>query len=474
MRKIWVVMRLYKHALEVKLENVLRYCNFHRAKMKRSLQWSMRFLLLVGLLCAVFGFLILTVTFLMEPRVKRPQIVAQRIRLPIVYVEKEEEPSVPGLVGKKEREEKPLEGDAPNEGKPMVSKSPKPSTMILKRGLVEKVVLTGRIEEDEKTQAGIRGYKDMVFRQEFLVKDIKIAEKIPERISMREERTTSEIQEKSVKGISQSHVILPDRVKLQRERGAIEAIPTRISEREEKSIGFSYNEEMAEGKRAERVEEKTARRDMVGDEKAISPIEASSPFIKCETGITAQKPVPEFGQLKHTKDLKDPNTLSEYDASNDLSDESISVARPPIWSGSSIEGEDRNVQSKLPTPIATDEEVRQFLVYYRERYSQMDRDGFLLFFSSRAVQNGKNGFNGIKKIYSDFFDQSEQLRYHLEDTRIDIYQNFVEVRGRYEVDQILKKRGEKKVWRGDIRWILVRENGAVKIRYLDYRPQKSP
>ena len=85
----------------------------------------------------------------------------------------------------------------------------------------------------------------------------------------------------------------------------------------------------------------------------------------------------------------------------------------------------------------------------------------------------KDGFDGIKKIYSDFFDQSQELWYHMEDMKVDIYQNAVEARGRYEVNRILKKRGKKEVSRGDIRWILVRENGALRIRFLDFRPQKS-
>ena len=62
----------------------------------------------------------------------------------------------------------------------------------------------------------------------------------------------------------------------------------------------------------------------------------------------------------------------------------------------------------------------------------------------------------------------------MEDTRISIFQNAVRVKSRYKVDQILKKGRKKKVWKGDIRWILVRENGALKIRYLDYKEQKSP
>ena len=95
-------------------------------------------------------------------------------------------------------------------------------------------------------------------------------------------------------------------------------------------------------------------------------------------------------------------------------------------------------------------------------------------FSPRAVQNGRDGFDEIEKIYSHFFDQSKELRYHMEDTRIEIFQNAVQVRARYEIDQIMKKRGRKKAWRGESRWILVKEDGALKIRFLDYKPYKSP
>jgi hypothetical protein len=53
----------------------------------------------------------------------------------------------------------------------------------------------------------------------------------------------------------------------------------------------------------------------------------------------------------------------------------------------------------------------------------------------------------------------------------------VEVHGRYTVVQIGKKGGKKggkkRVWKGDIYWVLVRENGALKVRFLDFRPQKS-
>ena len=124
--------------------------------------------------------------------------------------------------------------------------------------------------------------------------------------------------------------------------------------------------------------------------------------------------------------------------------------------------------------IATEEEVRQFFANYTERYTQKDLDGFLSLFSSRAVLNRQDGLERIRKIYTDFFNQSQEIRYYVENISIEIYQNGVEVKARYELVQLLKKSGEKKVWRGDIRWVLVKEDGALKILSLDYQHQKSP
>jgi hypothetical protein len=53
------------------------------------------------------------------------------------------------------------------------------------------------------------------------------------------------------------------------------------------------------------------------------------------------------------------------------------------------------------------------------------------------------------------------------------WENGVSVEARYKVDQLLKKSGKKTVWKGDIRWILVGENEALRILYLDFKHQKS-
>ena len=124
--------------------------------------------------------------------------------------------------------------------------------------------------------------------------------------------------------------------------------------------------------------------------------------------------------------------------------------------------------------LANEEEVKQFFSSYIDQYYRKDIDGFLSFFSSQAVQNQKDGLKEIRSIYTKFFDQSQELRYRVEGMKVEIYQNAVEVKARFRVNQTLKKRGEKKSWTGTIRWVLVKEDGALKIISLNYQNQKSP
>jgi curved DNA-binding protein CbpA len=128
-------------------------------------------------------------------------------------------------------------------------------------------------------------------------------------------------------------------------------------------------------------------------------------------------------------------------------------------------------QFKPPSFLATEDEVKKFFDNYIERYNRMDIEGFLSLFSPKAIQNQKDRLEGIRKIYIDFFNQGEKVRYRIQDMKIEIYQNALEVKGRYEIVQILKTGGGERVWRGNIRWVLGKENGALKILSLDYQYQ---
>jgi hypothetical protein len=137
----------------------------------------------------------------------------------------------------------------------------------------------------------------------------------------------------------------------------------------------------------------------------------------------------------------------------------------------------RDLSTPQPSPsrlIATDQEVGQFLDSYIERYTKKDIDGFLWLFSLKPVQNQKDGLPGIREIYRNFFDQTQTLRCRFEDRRVEIYDNAVEIKARYEVEQITKLSGERKFLRGSIRWVLIKEDGIFKILSLDYKHQKTP
>jgi hypothetical protein len=128
-------------------------------------------------------------------------------------------------------------------------------------------------------------------------------------------------------------------------------------------------------------------------------------------------------------------------------------------------------QASLRPLIATDQEVKQFFTTYIDRYTRKDIEGFLSLFSPKAIQNQKDGLPGIREIYSNFFDQSQTLRYRMEGRKVEIYDNAVEVKARYEIEKVMKRSREIKVWKGQGRWVLIKENGALKILSLDYQHQ---
>jgi cell division septation protein DedD len=115
---------------------------------------SRRSLIFVALLCFGLGILVLAVFYVMKPEVKKPQIVAKRMKRPIPPIEREEGPAIPGAVGKKGEEEKPLEGGIPEVEKPSVPKLPETPLVSREREAAKKVVIIGGTEppkaEEEK------------------------------------------------------------------------------------------------------------------------------------------------------------------------------------------------------------------------------------------------------------------------------------------------------------------------------------
>jgi ketosteroid isomerase-like protein len=132
------------------------------------------------------------------------------------------------------------------------------------------------------------------------------------------------------------------------------------------------------------------------------------------------------------------------------------------------------LSASKPSLMATEQEVRGFFDQYVERYNKMDTDRFLWLFSLKAKQNQRDGLPEIRTIYSDYFNQMISLQNSIEDMKIEIYQNAAEVKARYVVAQVLKKGGEKRVLKGSARWVLIKEDGTLKIFSIDYKHGKTP
>ena len=128
----------------------------------------------------------------------------------------------------------------------------------------------------------------------------------------------------------------------------------------------------------------------------------------------------------------------------------------------------------LPPLMATEQEVRGFFSQYIERYNKRELEEFLSLFSLRARQNQQDLLPEIRTIYTGLFNRSQSLQLSVEDMKIEIYHNAVEVRARYAVAQELKKGGEKRVLKGSARWVLIKEGGMLKILSIDYKHEKTP
>jgi hypothetical protein len=126
-----------------------------------------------------------------------------------------------------------------------------------------------------------------------------------------------------------------------------------------------------------------------------------------------------------------------------------------------------------PPPLAQEEEVIQFLTRYVNQYVGRNTDGLLSFFSSKAVQNQKFDYNAIKRMYAKFFEESQRLSYKVNPQAIDISPREAKVRATYLLEQETKG-GEVRLWRGNIEWTLIREQGVLKVRTLQYQHTQKP
>ncbi|MGZ6203064.1 MAG: hypothetical protein ACXWM6_16280 [Thermodesulfobacteriota bacterium] len=116
---------------------------------------------------------------------------------------------------------------------------------------------------------------------------------------------------------------------------------------------------------------------------------------------------------------------------------------------------------------ATMEEARQFINEYTARFMKLDLDPFMELFSKKAVENRMLPYADIREAYRKTIEGSRSIEYLLDIDSIQTYDRSALVTGRYKIIQGFKK-GGKTVLSGRIKWDLIREDGSLKIREVDY------
>ncbi len=128
--------------------------------------------------------------------------------------------------------------------------------------------------------------------------------------------------------------------------------------------------------------------------------------------------------------------------------------------------------SSPPTlPVIPETEVRQFIGQYIERFQGMNLDGLMALFSKEVVENRKWGYNDMREAYRKTFDATKEFAYNLKIQTVQTYTRSALVTGRYEIIQTLKEVKEgsiTKIYRGNIQWDLIRDDGGLKILRVNY------
>jgi hypothetical protein len=115
-----------------------------------------------------------------------------------------------------------------------------------------------------------------------------------------------------------------------------------------------------------------------------------------------------------------------------------------------------------------EEEVRQFIDKYIDRYKAMDLALFMELFSRKGVENRMLPYADIRATHQKTFAESNQFLCHVTIYSIQPRAQSAFVTGRYKMIQTLKKGNKMKIFQGNIQWDLVREDGSLKIREINY------
>ena len=144
----------------------------------------------------------------------------------------------------------------------------------------------------------------------------------------------------------------------------------------------------------------------------------------------------------------------------------ISVLMVSLWVPLSF-GAEAALSPKTPDAVS-EEEVRQFIDTYVNRYKAMDIDLFMELFSRKCLENRVLPYADIRATYQRMFAGTNQFLYYPTIYSVQNRAQGAFVAGHYRMVQTLKQDNRMRIFQGNIQWDLVKEDGALKIRELNY------
>ncbi len=130
-------------------------------------------------------------------------------------------------------------------------------------------------------------------------------------------------------------------------------------------------------------------------------------------------------------------------------------------------GAEAALSPKTPDAVS-EEEVRQFIDTYVNRYKAMDIDLFMELFSRKGLENRVLPYADIRATYQRMFAGTNQFLYYPTIYSVQTRAQSAFVTGHYRMIQTLKRDNRMRIFHGNIQWDLVKEDGAIKIRELNY------
>ena len=118
--------------------------------------------------------------------------------------------------------------------------------------------------------------------------------------------------------------------------------------------------------------------------------------------------------------------------------------------------------------VIPETEIRQAIDQYVDRFKAMNLDLFMESYSKQAIENRELPYSDIREAYDRMFKDTNQFQFYLNILGIQSYTNSAFVSGYCEIIQTTKPDNEMKVYKGNIQWELVREEGGLKILRLNH------